>query len=82
MDEEEDKQSGKDEGSKNGGNVEEDKDGGEGVGERGGGEEGGEGAGKNISTEKEREVGEKKGMEEKKSSALPVVNIPYVPQHR
>ena len=82
LDEEEDKQSGKDEGSKNGGNVEEDKDGGEGVGERGGGEEGGEGAGKNISTEKEREVGEKKGMEEKKSSALPVVNIPYVPQHR
>ncbi|CAI8037016.1 Bromodomain-containing protein 1 [Geodia barretti] len=35
-----------------------------------------------VEVQKNGEVGEKKGMEEKKSSALPVVNIPYVPQHR
>ena len=88
LEEDEDKQSAKEgggDGSKNGGSVEDEKDSGEGVGEggeeeAGEGGEGGEGAGKNVTTE--REGGEKKSVEEKKSSTLPVVNIPYVPQHR
>lgn len=47
----------------------------------GGEEEGGEGAGKTMTTMKGKGA-VKKPMDEKKSSSLPVVNIPYVPQHR
>lgn len=47
----------------------------------GGAMEGGEGAGKTLTTMKGK-GSVKKGLEEKKSSLLPVVNIPYVPQHR
>lgn len=51
------------------------------------GERNGEGAGKTANIDKEDVVGssttiEKRSLEDKKSSTLPVVNIPYVPQHR
>ena len=48
----------------------------------GGATEGGEGAGKAASAVKGKGSVKKVTIEEKKSSTLPVVNIPYVPQHR
>ena len=95
VDEEDEKSSTKEGSSEVGGGMEEEKESGDGGGgeeggegggggeggEVDGGEEGGEGAGKTASTS--RGKGEvKKCLEEKKSSSLPVVNIPYVPQHR
>ena len=82
---EEEEESVKETGSQNSGaggasgDTEEDRDSGE-LGE--GGEGGGEGAGKTVGAEKEKPTGEKKTLEDKKCSTLPVVNIPYVPQHR
>lgn len=46
----------------------------------GGDTEGGEGAGKTMTTVKEND--DVKELEDKNSSLIPVVNIPYVPQHR
>ena len=53
----------------------------EGVEEEDGASEGGSGAGK-TATKRKGKGEEKKGLEDRKSSLLPVVNIPYVPQHR
>ena len=84
-DDEEEKQSSKGGSSENGGEEErggkEEGNVVEGAGDEEDGLGGGEGAGK-TATKKKGKGEVKKGLEEKKTSLLPVVNIPYVPQHR